>query len=325
MAQRLQGAGPATSWPIEEHSSAAVGCTGIGLHTGRPVRLDLKPAPAGTASASAAPTSGSRSPPTFDHLDRLDHATTLSRDGVSDRHRRAPALGPLRPGRGRRAGRGGRSRDPGARRQRGALRHPDPRGGPAAHCKVARRVPEDPEAGRGGARRQVGAPVARRPLPSQLHDRLRPPAAAPPDARRCASAAETFAEEIAPARTFGFLREVETLRQRGPRPRGQPRERDRDRRDRRPQQQAALRGRVRAPQDPRRDRRPGAPRAPDGRPPRGQQGRPRAARRARAKLLETPDAWALVDAAAAARGDAALDAAPAPLAPARLDASRPRP
>ena len=39
----------------------AVGCTGIGLHSGKPVRLTLNPAPRGTASASFAPTSGSRS------------------------------------------------------------------------------------------------------------------------------------------------------------------------------------------------------------------------------------------------------------------------
>jgi len=60
-----------------------VGCTGIGLHTGRPVRLDLKPAPAEHGVRFRRTDVGVEIPAHIDHLGRLDHATTLSRDGVS--------------------------------------------------------------------------------------------------------------------------------------------------------------------------------------------------------------------------------------------------
>ena len=63
---------------------------------------------------------------------------------------------------------------------------------------------------------------------------------------------ETFVEEIAPARTFGFLKEVEMLRQQRARARRLARQRDRPRRNGRPEQRAPLRGRVRPPQDSRR-------------------------------------------------------------------------
>jgi hypothetical protein len=60
-----------------------VGCTGIGLHTGRAVRLDLKPAPADHGIRFRRTDVGVEIPAHIDHLGRLDHATTLSRDGVS--------------------------------------------------------------------------------------------------------------------------------------------------------------------------------------------------------------------------------------------------
>jgi len=60
-----------------------VGCTGIGLHTGRAVRLDLKPAPAEHGIRFRRTDVGVEIPAHIDHLGRLDHATTLSRDGVS--------------------------------------------------------------------------------------------------------------------------------------------------------------------------------------------------------------------------------------------------
>src|SRR5262245_4480319 len=59
-----------------------VGCTGIGLHSGRPVRLELKPAPAGHGIRFLRTDVGVEIPASLDHLARLDHATTLSRDGV---------------------------------------------------------------------------------------------------------------------------------------------------------------------------------------------------------------------------------------------------
>jgi UDP-3-O-[3-hydroxymyristoyl] N-acetylglucosamine deacetylase len=61
----------------------AVGCTGIGLHSGKPVRLDLKPAPAEHGIRFRRTDLDVEIPATLDHLARLDHATTLSRDGVS--------------------------------------------------------------------------------------------------------------------------------------------------------------------------------------------------------------------------------------------------
>jgi UDP-3-O-[3-hydroxymyristoyl] N-acetylglucosamine deacetylase len=60
-----------------------VGCTGIGLHSGRPVRLDLKPAPAEHGIRFRRTDVGVEIPAHIDYLGRLDHATTLSRDGVS--------------------------------------------------------------------------------------------------------------------------------------------------------------------------------------------------------------------------------------------------
>jgi UDP-3-O-[3-hydroxymyristoyl] N-acetylglucosamine deacetylase len=60
-----------------------VGCTGIGLHGGKPVRLQLKPAPAGHGIRFLRTDVGVLIPASLEHLARLDHATTLSRDGVS--------------------------------------------------------------------------------------------------------------------------------------------------------------------------------------------------------------------------------------------------
>jgi len=60
-----------------------VGCTGIGLHSGRPVRLDLKPAPPEHGIRFRRTDVGVEIPAQLDHLGRQDHATTLSRDGVS--------------------------------------------------------------------------------------------------------------------------------------------------------------------------------------------------------------------------------------------------
>ena len=51
-------------------------------------------------------------------------------------------------------------------------------------------------------------------LQDQLHHQLRPPAA-PAPAEDLDLDEQVFIDEIAPARTFGFLKEVEMLRQRG--------------------------------------------------------------------------------------------------------------
>jgi UDP-3-O-[3-hydroxymyristoyl] N-acetylglucosamine deacetylase len=61
----------------------AVGCTGIGLHSGKTVRLDLRPAPAEHGIRFLRSDVGVEIPASLENLARLDHATTLSRDGVS--------------------------------------------------------------------------------------------------------------------------------------------------------------------------------------------------------------------------------------------------
>lgn len=60
-----------------------VGCTGIGLHSGKPVRLALKPAPAEHGIRFRRSDVGVEIPACLEALARLDHATTLSKDGVS--------------------------------------------------------------------------------------------------------------------------------------------------------------------------------------------------------------------------------------------------
>lgn len=60
-----------------------VGCTGTGLHTGKPVRLLLKPAPAGHGVQFFRSDVGVTIPARLANLARLDHATTLSAEGVS--------------------------------------------------------------------------------------------------------------------------------------------------------------------------------------------------------------------------------------------------
>jgi UDP-3-O-[3-hydroxymyristoyl] N-acetylglucosamine deacetylase len=60
-----------------------VACRGIGLHSGRSVRLALRPAPAEHGIRFRRTDVGVEIPATLAHLGRTDHATTLSHDGVS--------------------------------------------------------------------------------------------------------------------------------------------------------------------------------------------------------------------------------------------------
>jgi UDP-3-O-[3-hydroxymyristoyl] N-acetylglucosamine deacetylase len=60
-----------------------VACTGIGLHSGKPVRLRLLPAPAEHGIRFARTDVGVEIPATLAHIGSQDHATTLSHDGVS--------------------------------------------------------------------------------------------------------------------------------------------------------------------------------------------------------------------------------------------------
>jgi len=60
-----------------------VGCTGIGLHTGRPVRLRLLPAPAEQGIVFRRVDVGVDIPARIESLAHLDHATTLQHRGVT--------------------------------------------------------------------------------------------------------------------------------------------------------------------------------------------------------------------------------------------------
>jgi UDP-3-O-[3-hydroxymyristoyl] N-acetylglucosamine deacetylase len=60
-----------------------VACTGIGLHSGRPVRLRLLPAPAGHGVRFARTDVGVEVPATLANIGGQDHATTLRCSGVS--------------------------------------------------------------------------------------------------------------------------------------------------------------------------------------------------------------------------------------------------
>jgi UDP-3-O-[3-hydroxymyristoyl] N-acetylglucosamine deacetylase len=60
-----------------------VGCTGIGLHSGRPVRLRLRPAPAEHGIRFLRTDVGVTIPATLAHIGGQDHATTLLRDGFA--------------------------------------------------------------------------------------------------------------------------------------------------------------------------------------------------------------------------------------------------
>ena len=60
-----------------------VGCTGIGLHSGKAVQLTLKPAAAESGICFVRTDIGVEIPARIEHLAHLDHATTLSCGGAS--------------------------------------------------------------------------------------------------------------------------------------------------------------------------------------------------------------------------------------------------
>jgi UDP-3-O-[3-hydroxymyristoyl] N-acetylglucosamine deacetylase len=191
----------------------AVGCTGIGLHSGKPVRLELKPAPAGHGIRFLRTDVGVEIPASIEYLARLDHATTLSRDGVSVstvEHLLSALQGlgvddvlvevdgpevPILDG----------SAAPFV-----ILIHEvglKPLAAPRHYLKILRPV----EVVRGAKSIRI-SPADHFRVSYVIgfdHPLLRHQAAS------FRVAADTFAESIAPARTFGFLREVETLRRSG--------------------------------------------------------------------------------------------------------------
>ena len=263
-----------------------VACTGIGLHSGRPVRLRLRPAPAEHGIRFVRTDVGVEIPASLAHIGAQDHATTLQKDGVSIgtvEHLLAALLGlgvddalvevdgpevPVLDG----------SAAPFViLLHEAGLR---PLAAPRLHLKVCRPV----EVVHGD---EDGAARARRPLRDPLLDRIRPPAASAPGVLGPAHASRVHrprrpgADLRLPARGGAAAQER-------PRPRRQPRERGGHRRDGRPQQQAPLRGRVRPAQGARRGGGPRSPRPPAPRPARGHEGRSRAARRGRAEARRDP-------------------------------------
>jgi UDP-3-O-[3-hydroxymyristoyl] N-acetylglucosamine deacetylase len=189
------------------------GCTGIGLHSGRPVRLTLRPAAAGDGLRFVRTDIGVEIPASLACLSRQDHATTLSRDGVSVEtveHLLAAlyALGvddasievdgpevPVLDG----------SAAPFVMLiHEAGLR---PLSAPREYLKVLRPV------------EVVRGPKSVRLVPADHfevsysigfdHPLLRH------QSRTLRVTADSFVEELAPARTFGFLRDVEALRRAG--------------------------------------------------------------------------------------------------------------
>lgn len=191
----------------------AVGCTGIGLHSGKAVRLQLRPAPAEHGVVFRRTDLGVEIPATLDHLARLDHATTLSREGASVETvehllSALQALGvddvvvevdgpevPIMDG----------SAAPFVILiHEAGLR---PLATPRRYLKVLKPV----EVVRGSKSARL-VPADHFEVSYAIgfdHPLLRHQAIA------VRITPETFVESIAPARTFGFLREVETLRRNG--------------------------------------------------------------------------------------------------------------
>jgi UDP-3-O-[3-hydroxymyristoyl] N-acetylglucosamine deacetylase len=191
----------------------AVGCTGIGLHSGKAVRLRLVPAPSGHGIRFLRSDLGVEIPAAIEYLAHLDHATTLSRGGaaVATVEHVLAALsgvgvddcvvevdGPEMP-----------IMDGSAApfvillHEAGLRPHPTPR----LYLKMLRSI----EVVRGGKWVRID-PADRLHISYTIgfdHPLLR---------RQAVSlrvTKESFAAEIAPARTFGFLREVEMLRRNG--------------------------------------------------------------------------------------------------------------
>ena len=110
---------------------------------------------------------------------------------------------------------------------------------------------------------------ARRRLRGALHARLSGSRSGDRSSPSVCGSSEAFKREIAPARTFGFVKEIETPRADGPRQRRASEQLHPGRRGGRGERAAPLPRRVRAPQDPRHPRRLLSARTADPRPCRG--------------------------------------------------------
>jgi UDP-3-O-[3-hydroxymyristoyl] N-acetylglucosamine deacetylase len=190
-----------------------VACTGIGLHSGRPVRLRLRPAPAEHGVRFLRTDIGVEIPANLAHIGAQDHATTLEKDGVSIgtvEHLLAALLGlgvddvlvevdgpevPVLDG----------SAAPFViLLHEAGLR---PLAAPRLHIKVLR--PVEVVHGSKTARLVPAEHFEIRYTIGFDHPLLRHQAFAVRLTPRA------FTDQVAPARTFGFLREVELLRKNG--------------------------------------------------------------------------------------------------------------
>jgi UDP-3-O-[3-hydroxymyristoyl] N-acetylglucosamine deacetylase len=190
-----------------------VACTGIGLHSGRPVRLRLRPAPAEHGIRFLRTDIGVEIPACLAHIGAQDHATTLQKDGVSIgtvEHLLAALLGlgvddvlvevdgpevPVLDG----------SAAPFViLLHEAGLR---PLAAPRLHMKVRRPV------------EVVNGTKTARLVPAEHFEIRYSIGFDHPLLRHQAFAVRltprTFTDQVAPARTFGFLREVELLRKNG--------------------------------------------------------------------------------------------------------------
>jgi len=190
-----------------------VGCTGIGLHSGKPVRLVLRPAAPEHGIRFFRADVGVEIPATLEHLARLDHATTLSRNGVSidTVEHLLSALGSLGVDDARIEVDGPEvpvldgSAAPFVILIHEAGLRPLP--APRRYLKVLKPV----EIVRGSKRARL-APAEHLRVSYTIgfdHPLLRH------QTYSLRVTPESFAEEVAPARTFGFLRDVEAMRRAG--------------------------------------------------------------------------------------------------------------
>ena len=259
--------------------------TGVGLHTGARVELVLRPARAGhrhRLPSRRPAAAGRHSRPTRCNVGDTRLSSTLKRDGASDLDRRAPDVGARRP----------RHRQP-ARRRRRARDADHGRQRRARSCSCCSR-----RASSSRTRRSATcASCSRSRCATATSGRASSPTTASSSTSRstfrtrCSAsenrhvvidfAEHSYVKEVARARTFGFMQDVEAMRAAGLGARRQPAERDRAGRVPRAEQRGpALRQRVRQAQGARRDRRPVPARPPADRPVHGVQVRPRAQQRA---------------------------------------------
>jgi len=190
------------------------GCVGIGLHSGRKVKLTLRPAPADTGIVFKRLDRGDcEIPATSDHIARLNHATCLSKDSVrieTVEHLLA-ALAALGVD--------------------NAIVELDAPEVPIMDGSAAPFIYLIHEAGIRSLARQRSYMKLTRPVAVESNGRQ--VAAYPSDSLRVSYTIsfdhpllrhqqrsfeieeESFVEEIAPARTFGFLKDVEQMRQAG--------------------------------------------------------------------------------------------------------------